>query len=121
MITATDVLNGTIPNFKCTDPDTLMLFEFREDELSTGSGLHLIHLSTQKFNQLGVLPKWRVLAVGDNVTNDIGIKKGDHVIVSRLSGRLRSLSEVQVRIIHKYEVLARVQYEPSDFKFAFKY
>jgi co-chaperonin GroES (HSP10) len=114
-ILPTDILNGTLTGVKCVNPDELMLFEFREDEL-LGSGIVLMSVSTKTYDQVGILPKFRVLAVGDNVERETGIKPGDLIVIPKLCGRLRMLDEIEVRYINHRDVFAKVVSEASDYE-----
>jgi co-chaperonin GroES (HSP10) len=110
-----DVLNGKLPAFKCAHPDDLMLLEYREDEMLE-SGIVIMAVSTQKFNQMNILPKWKVIAVGDNVIEKLDVRPGDMVITQRGAGRLRTLGEIPVRLVSRFSILAKVQREVKDFE-----
>lgn len=99
---------------KLVNPDELVLLEKKEEEV-LNCGIILMALSTQKYNQPGILPKWKVLLTGSNVGKETGIKPDDTVIVIPNSGRLRTFGEIMVRYVHHAEILAKVQYEKKDF------
>lgn len=100
------------------DPYTIMLLEYREDEVLR-SGIVLMAVSTQKFGQVDIIPKWKVVAVGEKVSEFMELTPGDMVVVSKMAGKLRDLGNFEVRIVHHTEVLAKLKYEPKDFSYAF--
>ena len=109
----------TCLNIKPVDPYSIMLLEHREDEVLK-SGIVLMSVSTQKFGQVDILPKWKVVAVGEKVSEFIDLVPGEMVIVSKLAGKLRDVGNFEVRIVHHTDILAKVKYEPKDFLHMFK-
>ena len=119
---AEDFLNHSPhePKFKPQNPDELALLEFRTEEM-TGSGLILLPTTTLKPGQLNIVPKWRVIAVGDNVEKELGVIAGDLVIVSRYTGRMAYLDQAEFRMVNYRDILAKVKMEPwKDFKGLFE-
>lgn len=115
-----DILAGKYPNFHPVNPNELVLLEYREDEVIDG-GIVLCSFTTKKYNQVDILPKWRVLAVGTSVDKYLNnIKVGDQVIVGYAVGRLRHIDEVPVRYIHWADILAKAIPEVSDYKKLFE-
>lgn len=109
-----DITSDGLKGVRCVNPDELMLHEHREEELV--GGIILMAVSTQKFDQVDVVPKWRVLAVGDNVEKEIGVKPGDLVIVGKHAGRFRELDMIDVRFVHHKDVFAKVTMEIEDYE-----
>jgi co-chaperonin GroES (HSP10) len=104
------------PKFKPQNPDELALLEFHTEEM-TSSGIVLLPVTTLKPGQMNILPKWKVVAVGDNVEKETGVKAGDLILISRYAGRIAVLDHADFRIINYREILGKVTMEPmKDFR-----